>query len=29
MSEMKDIIKFFVLIALFLGIYALGYSSGK
>lgn len=29
MSEMKATIKFFIYIALFLGIYALGYSSGK
>lgn len=29
MSEMKATIKFFAFIALFLGIYALGYSNGK
>lgn len=29
MSEMKDTVKFFVFIALFFGIYALGYSNGK
>jgi len=29
MSEFKDTVKFFIFLALFIGIYALGYSYGK